>query len=210
MVKICLLDMDGVIVDFIGYLIGKFGGDKNILINSKKYPLPFPLEYYVPEHNKNRVYTDWKIEDWVSMKKLPWADDLIQYLELTFGKENIYFCSDPGVPSTPWFEISAIGKGKWIKNNYPDYTNRLILTRNKEALAAPEKLLLDDTETVLASFINNKGVAILVPNYWNTGYSFLLNHKDEGVYGSKASAEVFKYLVSKIDQLTRRGCCGRR
>lgn len=206
----CFLDMDGVVVDFISYLIEKFGGDRSILINSEKYPLPFPLDYYVPEHSKERVYTDWRVDDWVAMKKLPWADELIAFLEFVFGKENIYFCSDPGIPGTSWFDISAIGKGKWIQQNYPNYAERLILTKRKESLASPDKLLLDDTESVFTSFIAGHGGAILVPNYWNMHYSILMDHKDEGIYGPKASAAVFKFLAYKIDSFARRGCCGRR
>lgn len=208
MSRVCFLDMDGVVVDFMSYLIEKFGGDRNILINSEKYPLPFPLDYYVPEHSKEKVYTDWKVDDWVAMKKLPWADELISYLEFVFGVENIYFCSDPGIPGTQWFEISAIGKGKWIQQNYPRYTERLILTKKKESLASPNKILLDDTESVFTSFVARNGGAVLVPNYWNTHYSILLEHKNEGVYGPKASSAVFNFLASRVQSFVRAGCCG--
>lgn len=204
----CFLDLDGVIVDFIGYLIEKFEGDRNLLINGEKYPLPFPLDYYVPEHNRHRIHTDWRIDDWISMQKLPWADELMSYLEFTFGRDNIYFCSSPGVPGTHWFDISAVGKGKWLSRHFPQYTERLILTKNKESLASPDKLLIDDTESVFTSFIAGHGAAILFPNYWNTHYSILLDHKDEGVYGPKASAAVLRYVFPRIESFKRKGGCG--
>lgn len=75
--------------------------------------------------------------DWIPL--MPWAKALIQFCEELAGKENVYILSS---------QISnagcVSGKTNMVNYHFPEYRNKLILSRNKHILVDQHSLLIDD------------------------------------------------------------------
>jgi 5'(3')-deoxyribonucleotidase len=84
-------------------------------------------------------------EWWENLEKLPWADDLISLLKKE-TKELIFLTSPSKSP------ICYSGKIKWILKNYPKMSRDVLMGCKKYMVAAPNVLLIDDTEKKVKEF----------------------------------------------------------
>jgi 5'(3')-deoxyribonucleotidase len=61
----------------------------------------------------------------------------------------------------------AEGKLSWVRKKLPKFHRRTLVGSNKEAIAAPGKLLIDDYDRNVDAWIEAGGPAIQVPRPWN-------------------------------------------
>jgi 5'(3')-deoxyribonucleotidase len=148
------LDMDGVMVDWVGEVLRTFDSDL-----------------------KEEDIDTWKIEDklgisedfmwsrlwsrfwWEGLAPYPWATPLFEMLT-AYGQ--VTYLTSPGkCPS------AASGKLAWIQQRHgPGFTD-WIFTNHKEHVSGPGRILIDDSEKFCEAWEKAGGYAILVPQYWN-------------------------------------------
>lgn len=154
-----LLDMDGVLVDFIGGACD---------IHNKNNP-------YTNKHNYGKHRIDkllglelddfWKPLDHGFWAELKWMEDgvkIISLIEHKFGDENITLLTSPS--ECPG---AASGKMEWVQQRLPDYSRRVMIGAQKHLCANANSILIDDCAENCHKFRIAGGHAILVPRPWN-------------------------------------------
>ena len=167
----CFLDMDGVLVDFVGGVC-------------KAHNKPFP--YNDPQnHNIFSLEDVWKISSeevwkpcdgptfWEDLEETPEAKNLVKAVTSTFGVENTAILTAPS--QSPY---CVPGKRKWIKKHFPQLQKNIIFTSAKKFLAAPGRLLIDDRNENVDEFRNGGGSAILMPRLWNRFHQVVKVNKE--------------------------------
>lgn len=156
----CLLDMDGVLADFVGGIC-------------KVHNLPSP---YLDSSSHGIWDTEvlwgmsatkfWKpannLEFWINLSKTEEADALVSLVSGIFGETNV------AILSAPSHDPNCIGgKMTWINKYYPQFQDRLIFGGAKEFLAGPGNYLIDDRDRNIDRFVEAGGIGIPVPRLWN-------------------------------------------
>jgi hypothetical protein len=96
------------------------------------------------------------------VKPTPWAEELIA--KVYEADKNVVICTDSSA-NMPGIR----GKHNWILSMFgPEM--RVSYTREKYLLAAPGRLLIDDSEVNCERFATFGGAALLFPRPWNAGY----------------------------------------
>lgn len=132
------VDMDGVLVDFIGGVLsflGRHPSDADRLT---------PMKWEIWEDMGIPEVDFWEILNsstfWSDLEWMPDGEEIIKTLESFWPKEQIYLLTSPGKD----FGMGAQGKSEWVRWNLPDYTRRMIPTDHKHLLSKPGCLLIDD------------------------------------------------------------------
>lgn len=172
MIKTVFLDMDGVLVNFVGGLHKSLG-------------VPYSYEDYPYEKGEWNMLTDIKINSFTGIpatfeqcndccttnfwKHLEWMPDgmyIIHKILCKFHRNQIYLLTTP----MPNLE-SASGKMMWVSDNLPLHLKHTIITQApKHLLARPDTLLIDDKDQNIDEFREAGGQGILVPRPWNRDY----------------------------------------
>lgn len=147
------LDMDGVIVDFLGAVIKAH--NLNCSVNDIR--------------NWDGMYKYWNgttKEFWEPLDEAFWSN--LPFTEE--GREIIDLLAPfkPVILSSP-VRNCAGGKQKWIEKNLPEYMDhgRYIFTPKKTLLSGPGRVLIDDAEHFIDPWVMAGGMGILVPRSWN-------------------------------------------
>jgi len=143
------LDMDGVIVDFIGGIIGK-----------KSYPYPLG-SFDIPQEDYMSKDEDW----WANLE---WTLDGKEIYESV--KHKLVF-----ILTTPCNPASMFGKMRWISKNLPEMRKRVIFTQHKYLFAHPRVTLIDDSSKNCTEFTEHGGKAFCIPRLWNHLYKEIKN-----------------------------------
>lgn len=160
MTKHILLDMDGVLVDFIG---GAYGLHQR--------PMPDAVPWRIWEEmglTEEEFWAPMGHDFWANLPWTPEGQLLVRQLELMVGAENICLLTSPCL--TPG---CAEGKLAWIGRHLPQYRRQYLLGPAKGFAAGPGKVLVDDHEKNVADFRSMGGGAVLVPRPWNSNASHL-------------------------------------
>lgn len=160
--KKCILDLDGVLVDFVGGCFKLFN-----TINPTWSPGVYGVEKVIG------VTLDelWEEIDkygsqfWSNLKWTLDGRQILHMLELYFGRGNIVICTKPSRNPE-----AASGKVRWIQSNMPGYAKRFLIGPAKEFCAAPNHYMVDDSEINVDKFIAHGGNAFLLPRVWNRNY----------------------------------------
>lgn len=181
LIETCLIDIDGVIYDFVNHVLPYFNKPSVKESDIKNYDMITTLnlskkEFWYVLDKEDGIFKDGKIYSW--------ANKLIDLCK-TYSK-NIAFCSNPGNNPKHWKE-----KKEFQVANFPDIP--LILTQKKNLLSATNIVLIDDFKKNINAFNEGKGIGILFPQYWNDLSNF---RKDN------ASIE---YIECTLDDITRIG-----
>lgn len=159
-----LLDMDGVLVNFVEGLCRALGK------TNPYYPELAPGaagvwnfwtllgvsvdEFWAPARNTSF---------WTGLDFMPDGLEILAAVEQAAGPENICLLSCPsGDPA------AAAGKVTWIAEHLPQYRRRFLLGPAKEFCAGAESLLIDDRDDNVIAFAKRGGRMILVPRPWNS------------------------------------------
>ena len=155
------LDMDGVMVDFVGSLL-QFARRPELLADWQPrgcYDLTQVLgvsSHYIWDNAYSNV------NFWINMQPCPWMHQLLKECR-RYG--SITIASDPSLSPE-----AAAGKMQWMSNHLPAWTDRLVLTSHKHLLATPNSVLIDDSDKNIGQFRMAGGHGILFPQPWNSLY----------------------------------------
>lgn len=158
MTELILLDMDGVIANFV---------DSSLKVCN--IPLTHDQvnrwDYY---HGHMTEQEFWRAIDctpdfWKDIKPYEWAEEL---LEMCRDIAPVYFCSSPAM-----HHVSASDKIWWLRTHgfmKADEEN-YILTKHKHMLANRRRILIDDGTHQIDAFNAQGGIGLEFPQPWNDG-----------------------------------------
>ncbi len=163
MIKAIYLDLDGVLVDFVGGVLRAFGYLPELGANVRGWDeIPTYLSGLL-----GQTVTDadmWRrIEGASFWRSLAWTEH---------GRDLLEVCDASGLPivfmSAPCADpYSAAGKLLWLADNVPDGARRYALTPCKHHMAHRGALLIDDGQHNVEAFREHDGKAFLWPAPWN-------------------------------------------
>lgn len=159
-IDLILLDIDGVIYNFVEYTLPLFGKKPSDEILIKDYDMCKSLGISKEEF--------WKKLDssegiFCNGNNYSWSEQLIEICKKYSNK--LVFCSNPGNNPKHWAE-----KREWIEKSFLDIP--LVLTQHKEMLSLDGVVLIDDFVKNINKFNSGNGIGILFPQYWNDFYKF--------------------------------------
>lgn len=165
------LDMDGVLVDFVGGLHTALGVDydpKNYPYEASKYDM---FEDLCAKTN-GRVSMDNLYracdsrEFWANLKWDPMGKEILDSIAKVYDMDydkKICICTSPMANPDAW-----AGKVEWLNKNLGWCKHIAIMTAPKHLLAKPGAVLIDDKDSNVEQFQKHGGAAFLVPQPWNT------------------------------------------
>lgn len=158
-----LLDMDGVLVDFLSGALKALNRDFNRDITITEYAEKFAqwetCDYY--GISTKQFWTS--IENtpffWLDLEPLPWYKELYELLSEL---------GDVTILTTPSLDPScAMQKLQWLKKNM-NIGSDAVFMGSRKYLMAGNGILIDDYHSNVNKFRSAGGEAILVPSNWNT------------------------------------------
>lgn len=166
--KLVLLDVDGVIYDFVSLMLSthfkKYGKKPSDIVtyHMDKILGITKSEFWRTCDEADGVFCD---GDFYSYTK-----DLINTCKLY--SENIAFCTNPGNNPKHWAEKKTLFDKltKFLGEPIP----APIVTQNKDVLSLEGVVLVDDFEKNIDNFNKGKGIGVLFPQYWNKNGTELL------------------------------------
>lgn len=152
--KIILLDVDGVLADFVGATLNLVDR-RDVKVDRWDFHENLGM-------TANQLWT--KIDGaghdfWANMPKLPWADELVDMLAKS-GLTTI-LCTSPSLS-----DGCNSGKVAWIRKNFPQFHRQFMITPCKHLLRG-DFVLIDDSDDNVRKFRQNGQSAILFPQPWN-------------------------------------------
>ena len=155
-----LLDIDGVVADFVGGACRLHG---------------VPDPYLKPENHGHYEIQDlvgihgpafWDPmgeEFWANLEPTTHMQEIVTLLTLQYGVKNICLLTSP--VRTPG---CIDGKMRWIRRHLPDFSRRFLVGPAKEFCAHENSILFDDSESNVRKFEAAGGRTFLVPGLWNS------------------------------------------
>lgn len=150
------VDLDGVLVDAVGGVLARHQSDAD--------------KRAVRWGNLATLIGQSDAALWGSLDRDFWAllDWTHEGRQLLDGVTRLF----PSVAflSTPTREAGCCdGKRDWVAREIPRLADKLILTRDKATIAAPDAVLIDDHDANILAWRAAGGLGVLVPRPWNTG-----------------------------------------
>lgn len=156
-----LLDMDGVIADFVGGVGRLYDTDLNHMDD-------WGIEEFLGVSEKEmwiRIDIEGP-EFWATLPEYPWTNDLIRLL----GPDNLVISTAPSRSAD-----SLKGKAEWLQEMFGYKFNRYMFGRHKHLLAGSGLTLIDDKDANVEAFRAHGGRAVLFPQKWNKNEEFVSN-----------------------------------
>lgn len=164
MIDRILLDLDGVLVDFMGgakRIHNKsYDGHPHDPLNQEEQK-PWDIEP-IFGMSPSEVWEPMGFEFWRDLSPLPGMREFVAALEAEFGEEHICLLTSP-IRTDGCID----GKMAWIRRHLPQYRRRFLVGPAKEFCASPRHCLIDDHELNIAKFEEAGGHGFLVPAPWN-------------------------------------------
>lgn len=169
----CYLDCDGVLADFIGGICRKFGvSESEIYATTRPRPLPVDLTLLIGIPTQ-QIWQALDADFWANLEVYPWAQRLVREIDSMFNG-NVVLCTSPGYLSLEHGAAGAlVGKEQWIMKNFPQFQKRYVFTYDKQYIASPWHVLIDDQDQNCKKFIDAGGFGIVFPQRWNSRYQHL-------------------------------------
>lgn len=167
-----LLDLDGVLVDFVSgaqRLHGQPVGPH--LITDWDFYEGWgltPESFWAPMGEEFWAGLDWTAE----------GRSILAVVEAAVGRENVCLLTSPC--DTPG---CVEGKVRWIRRYLPEYRRRFLVGPAKEYAAGPGRVLIDDSDANVIRFSAAGGNTVLVPRPWNSFKRSAASHIDLFVKG---------------------------
>jgi 5'(3')-deoxyribonucleotidase len=154
MKPIILLDMDGVIADYVSGALISLGLDINTPITDMEMAECLGItkeEFYAPQMADP--------DFWINLKPYPWMNELV---DLVRSHGEVYIATAPN-------RHRGVGdKIEWCRQHLGDWTQgKVMVGKPKYLLAGPGRTLIDDHPENCEKFIEYGGNAILFPRPWN-------------------------------------------
>lgn len=159
---IAMIDLDGVIADFIGGACKVHNVPNPYLDKKNRGPDFWDIEK-VLNIPSDKFWKDMEEDFWENLSFTPEGSEILSIVESYFGEENCCLLT------TPSYNVGcSTGKMKWIKNNLPQYYRRFFIGVPKYFLARKYSVLIDDSDANINKFRKYGGQGILIPRPWNT------------------------------------------
>lgn len=160
MINMCLLDMDGILTNFHKRACEAHGRDyKTVLENWPPGAWKMAPILGLSEKDFYAPMVKWF---WSEMEWMPDGKEILELVELYFGKEHILLCSAPTQN-----DDCESGKKAWIRREMPLYSHRYMFTNMKHIAAANNRVLIDDSDSNIDAFMDHGGRVIKIPRIWN-------------------------------------------
>jgi 5'(3')-deoxyribonucleotidase len=157
---IFLLDVDGVVCNFVDGLIASHGwAITHEQYNSWNHHRLFGLtdeQMWEPTNDGS-----W----WTKLSEYPWAHRLVSELR---ARGEVIFCTSPSLDSTcPSQKVQWLREHGFMAHDKNDYQ----IGPRKELNAGSGAILIDDSDSNVKKYIEHGGKAILFPQNWNANAS---------------------------------------
>lgn len=167
-----LLDMDGVLVDFIGGIVREFGlGESTRGYISRQFgtdsKCPWNLAELFPTVPEEDLYAAFTMFFWADLAPTPWFQSLVLAID-DVAPGRAHLCTSAGYlggEASTYFVSAVTGKEKWIMRHLPDMSKKTIFAYDKSPMSRGN-LLIDDSDVNVALFDD----AILCPAPWNSNH----------------------------------------
>ena len=186
----CFLDLDDVLVDFIGWAHRVCGVD----YHADRYPYEIGVHTYIGDmlgmESPSHLWQQLDRQFWA---ELPWMEsgkEILRIVEQFFGPENICILTAPNENPS-----SASGKIEWIQRELPEYAERFLIGNPKHFCSHKRAVLIDDNQRNAAEFVAAGGAAIIVPRPWNNPGGYISGDSDIEY------VEAALYLISMTEMM---------
>ncbi len=156
-----MLDLDGVLVDFIKGVEKLFNMDL-----TDPYPCPGEFDFFTYLKLNNR----WSELNDTFYSNLEWTEEGKEILEICkyyVGVENICILT-----STTLHPGCLAGKLHWIQREIPELSRQYLMGPKKNFASNGNRILIDDADFNIGVW---EGPSILVPRIWNKGGKMFKN-----------------------------------
>lgn len=167
-INLIFLDMDEVLVDFVGGACRLFGIDYRKIENRSEWDIvPYlsrELQKLGGEGLTDNGFWD-RIDEagedfWLGLEELPWFGDVLELCGQSVDRVIIV--------TTPSVHVSSYaGKVKWLQRRFGRDFREFRLFWNKELLAKSDRLLIDDNPDNCLEFKRAGGESVVFPTYYN-------------------------------------------
>lgn len=152
-----MLDMDGVIVDFVRGCFKKF--DRTDI---RYEDISWDLEkIFFPDAPPKHFWNQLGYEFWATLPWTPGGEYLLKQLVNIAGQDSIVICTSPCATRG-----CAEGKIEWINQNIPWLKRQFMITPVKH-FAARGNILIDDHKPNIEKWQQHGGRGFLYPQPWN-------------------------------------------
>ena len=173
MTSVCYLDLDGVLVDFVGGALAVHG--KHMPAAEVRWG--FPAQIGFSGADDPAFWQPLGFDFWANLNWTPAGRDLLAGVEAIFADRVVLMTSPCDTPG------GVEGKVAWVRRNLPGYSRRFFVGPAKHLAAAPGKILVDDHDANCERFRAHGGAAVLVPCPWNQASSQVDAHGRPDVQG---------------------------
>jgi 5'(3')-deoxyribonucleotidase len=166
--KRVLIDMDGVLADFMKGLLKAHKIDKTVEEVYANH-----LGIWLAEELLGMTSVEfWKPIDyrfWENLPVMTGAQDIIELAEKLVGRVNVFLWTSPCAN-----EGCFDGKRAWIKKHlHRQYQLKNLIAGSAKFLgASPTTVLIDDADHNIDAFHAAGGIPCLVPRLWNREHAF--------------------------------------
>lgn len=161
MLKSIFLDMDGVLVDFVGPTVGLFKTTfEHISARWVRGTYDLCRVLGVDEAELWATIDKHGADHWLNLPAYPWAKTLFDYCN---GITHTFVATSPSM-----MPDCASAKTEWLQKFFGRRFRSYAITPVKRELAAYGKVLIDDFDGNCDDFRDNGGYAIVFPRIWNS------------------------------------------
>lgn len=151
----CLLDMDGVLVDFVGGICAVHGRDPSTV-----QTWDFYKDWGMSE---DEFWEPAGFEFWAGLRPTQEMWCIYHNVLQTYGVLNTYLFTSPSKNRG-----CVDGKIEWIRTWLGDnWLDRVLFGKPKYLTAGPGRVLIDDNDGNVHRFIEGGGRGLLCPRPWN-------------------------------------------
>lgn len=188
-----LLDMDEVLVDFVGGALRAWGSTYQAClphwqpgvwgcIPALSKALGYPADAPLIDEQFWQLLDGLGEDFWFNLKTHPWTDEVLCMASRVTDDWHII--------SSPSHHPSCYtGKVRWLKQFFGPTFDRFALTPHKEIFARHDVILIDDSDANVQKFRRAGGKAVLFPRYNNSLHR--IADKDRLTYVKHALAVCF-------------------
>ncbi len=179
MIQSVFIDMDMVLADFIAGIEQRF---------DVEFGECFGYEGIGLDRGWEAIKWDLDIEFWSEIQPMPWAYELVRWLEHEFT--NVYVLTAAELISG-----HIEGKLMWLKIFFPQLVENMIVTKHKHLLARSTALLLDDYPPSIKAWRAHRGTAVQVPSRWKDRRATVERYN---IFGAIEQATGLKYTPNDV------------
>ena len=148
------LDVDGVLVDFVGATARLMGFDPAVVTMWDYYPA-----IGISEAEFWKKIEAVGADFWLNIDPYPWMGELLDRCKAT---APTILLTTPSKAAS-----SAAGKVLWMQHHFGHGFRDYLIGPKKEFCARPDTVLIDDSDANVNKFREHGGHAILFPRPWN-------------------------------------------